>query len=411
MKLTGPFWQIVTMDKLPVKGPLNDDQLEIISDGGILSDHGKIIAIGDFTELASQIDRSTTEIEWIHGNHVALPGLIDCHTHICYAGSRANDYALRLAGKTYLEIAEAGGGIWNTVQKTREASQEELSRITTKHADVMLKDGITTIEVKSGYGLSVAEELKMLKAIQSSETKADLIETCLAAHIRPKDFSGSNKAYLEVLTKELLPEIKRQELSRRVDIFIEKTAFSADEAKPYLNAAKDLGFDIVVHGDQFSLGGSLLAVDLKARSVDHLEASDEKAIALLGKSDVTATVLPGASLGLGLPFAPVRKLLSAGASLAIASDWNPGSAPMGDLLIQAAILGAYEKLTVTETLAGITCRAAHALGLNDRGILKEGNMADFIAFSINDYREIIYRQGKLKPDFVWKNGNKLTFEN
>ncbi|MFB6319154.1 imidazolonepropionase [Saccharicrinis sp. FJH54] len=411
MKLTGPFRQIVTMDKLPVKGPLNDDQLEIISDGGILSDHGKIIAIGDFTELASQIDRSTTEIEWVHGNHVAFPGLIDCHTHICYVGSRANDYALRLAGKTYLEIAEAGGGIWNTVQKTREASQEELSRITTKHADVMFKDGITTIEVKSGYGLSVAGELKMLKAIQSSDTKADLIATCLAAHIKPKDFSGSNKAYLEVLAKELLPEIKRLELSRRADIFIEKTAFSADEAKPYLNAAKNLGFDIVVHGDQFSLGGSLLAVDMKAKSVDHLEASDEKVISQLGKSDVTATVLPGASIGLGLPFAPARKLLNAGASLAIASDWNPGSAPMGDLLIQAAILGAYEKLTVTETLAGITCRAAHALGLNDRGIMKEGNMADFIAFSINDYREIIYRQGKLKPDFVWKNGNKLTFEN
>ncbi|MFB6342599.1 imidazolonepropionase [Saccharicrinis sp. FJH62] len=411
MKLTGPFRQIITMDKLPVKGPLNDDQLEIIPDGGILSDKGKIIAIGDFTELAAQIDRSTTEIEWIHGNHVALPGLIDCHTHICYAGSRANDFALRLAGKTYLEIAEAGGGIWNTVQKTREASQEELSRITTKHADVMLKDGITTIEVKSGYGLSVDQELKILKAIQSSDTKADLLATCLAAHIRPKDFSGSNEAYLKVLAKELLPEIKNQELSQRVDIFIEKTAFSADEARSYLNAAKDLGFDIVVHGDQFSLGGSLLAVDLNARSVDHLEASDDKVISMIGKSEVSATVLPGASIGLGLPFAPARKLLNAGASLAIASDWNPGSAPMGDLLIQASILSSYEKLSVTETLAGITCRAAHALGLDDRGILKEGNKADIIAFSINDYREIIYRQGKLKPDFVWKNGNKLTFEN
>lgn len=411
MKLTGPFKQVLTMRKLPLKGPLNDQQLEVITDGGILSEEGKIIAVGNFSDLAGSVKTHNTEIEWIHDALVVIPGLIDVHTHICFAGSRAGDYALGLAGKSYLEIANAGGGIWDTVQKTRAASEEELNRITSKHANSMLQDGITTIEVKSGYGLTVKDELKMLNAIKRANTQADLIPTCLAAHIKPIDFKGSNTEYLNHVIRELLPEIRKKALAKRVDIFVEKTAFTVEEARPYLQQARDLGFDIVIHGDQFTTGGSTLAAELHVKSVDHLEAIDEKAIKELGKSDVTAVVLPGASLGLGVPFAPARKLLDAGASLAIASDWNPGSAPMGDLLIQAAILGAHEKLTVAETLAGITCRAASALGLSDRGSIDKQNLADFIAFKTHDFNEIIYRQGKLKPVLVWKNGQKLTFEN
>lgn len=411
MKLTGPFKQILTMQNLPLKGPLHDQQLEVIADGGILSDQGKIIAVGNFSELAGSVKNHNTEIEWIHEPLVALPGLIDCHTHICFAGSRAGDYAQRLAGKSYLEIADAGGGIWDTVQKTRAASEDELRRITTEHANRMLQDGITTIEVKSGYGLTVKDELKMLRAINGADTQAELIPTCLAAHIKPKDFKGSNTEYLNNVVRELLPEINKNNLAKRVDIFVEESVFTVDEARQYLQKASEAGFDILIHGDQFTTGGSTLATELYAKSVDHLEASDDKIINALGKSDVAAVVLPGASLGLGVPFAPARQLLNAGASLAIASDWNPGSAPMGDLLIQAAILGAHEKLTVAETLAGITCRAANALGLNYRGSIKEDNLADFIAFKTADYRDIIYRQGKLKPEMVWKNGQKLTFEN
>jgi len=404
MTLTGPFKQLLTMDHLPERGHLSDEQLEIIPDGGILHYEGRIVAVGNFRELKQQF--KTAIIEWIEGDYVALPGMIDVHTHICWAGSRAKDYALRLSGKTYLEIAAAGGGIWDTVQKTRNASIEELDELTALRADRLLAQGVTTIEVKSGYGLSVEQELKMLDAIALADkkTKADLVPTCMAAHILPKDFDGNEEAYLQQITKILLPEIKKRKLANRVDIFVEKSAFSVDAAKIYLSQAKEMGFDIVLHGDQFSVGAAALSNDMQALSIDHLEAADENEIKLLAKGNVIPVVLPGASIGLGEPFAPAHKLLDAGTSLVIASDWNPGSAPMGNLLTTAAILGAYEKLTMAEVWAAITCRAALALNKTDRGILKAGNLADIIAFKTNDYKEILYQQGQLKVEKVWKNG-------
>ncbi|MFA9393011.1 MAG: imidazolonepropionase [Prolixibacteraceae bacterium] len=404
MKLIGPFTQILTMDHLPLKGALLDDQLEMISNGGILIDDEKIIEMGEFPLLEQKAHQQNIPIERTEGELVAIPGLIDAHTHLCWAGSRANDYAKRLSGKSYLEIANEGGGIWSTVLKTREATLDELSELTALRANQMLSEGVCTIEVKSGYGLTVENELKMLWAIKKAYTEADLIATCLAAHMCPKDFDGWNLVYLERIIHELLPKVIEEDLANRVDIFVEESAFNVNEAGIYLQEAKALGFDLVIHGDQFTVGGSQLAMNLGAISVDHLEVVDEETIALLGQSNVVATVLPGASLGLGIPFAPARKLLDTGVCLAIASDWNPGSAPNGDLLMQAALLGVYEKLTMAETLAGITFRAAKALNLNDRGILKNGNLADIAAFPCNDFREIIYRQGKLKPAKVWKKG-------
>ena len=336
-----------------------------------------------------------------------MPGLIDAHTHICWAGSRSNDYAMRLAGKSYLEIANAGGGIWSTVQSTRAASLDELTEITRIHADKMSRDGVTTIEVKSGYGLTTSDELKILEAIQKAnqKTAADLIPTCLAAHMCPRDYEGSKSKYLMDMAVQLLPVVKEKRLSDRVDIFIEDTAFTPEEARPYLETAKRLGFKLVIHGDQFSLGGSDIAIQTGAFSVDHLETSGDTEIQLLAKSKIIPVVLPGSSIGLGEAFAPARKILDAGASLVIASDWNPGSAPMGDLLIQAAILGIYEKLSIVEILAGVTFRAAAALDLQDRGILKKGYLADIIAFELNDYRDIFHNQGKIKPSTIWKKGS------
>ena len=393
------------MDNLPEKGKLSDDQMEIIPDGGILHQNGKIIAVGAFEKLKMQYNPTT--IERLEGNYVGLPGMIDAHTHICWAGSRANDYALRLSGKSYLEIAETGGGIWNTVQKTREASITELAELTAQRAKKLVEQGVTTIEVKSGYGLSVEQELKILEAIKLADknSDADLIPTCLAAHILPKDFDGTETEYLQHIISKLLPEVLKRKLANRVDIFVEKNAFSVQAAKTYLLKAKELGFDIVLHGDQFSVGSALLANETSTLSIDHLEAANEQEIAILAKGNVIPVVLPGASLGLGEPFAPARKLLDAGTSLVIASDWNPGSAPMGNLLVQAAILGAAEKLTMTEVWAALTCRAAKALNKTDRGILKSGNIADIIAFKTDDYKEILYQQGQLKPEKVWKNGD------
>ena len=410
MTLTGPFKQILTMDNLPEKGKLSDDQMEIIPDGGILHQDGKIIAVGAFEKLKMQYNPTT--IERLEGNYVGLPGMIDAHTHICWAGSRANDYALRLSGKSYLEIAETGGGIWNTVQKTREASINELTELTAQRAKKLVEQGVTTIEVKSGYGLSVEQELKILEAIKLADknSDADLIPTCLAAHILPKDFDGTETEYLQHIISKLLPEVLKRKLANRVDIFVEKNAFSVQAAKTYLLKAKELGFDIVLHGDQFSVGSALLANETSTLSIDHLEAANEQEIAILAKGNVIPVVLPGASLGLGEPFAPARKLLDAGTSLVIASDWNPGSAPMGNLLVQAAIIGAAEKLTMTEVWAALTCRAAKALNKTDRGILKSGNIADMIAFKTDDYKEILYQQGQLKPEKVWKNGDPKSLK-
>lgn len=404
MKLIGPFKQMLTMDRLPDKGSLSDDQLQIIPDGGIMISEGKIKMVGDFLELKNQSNPST--IEYLEEEYVALPGMIDVHTHICWMGSRANDYAMRLSGKTYLEIAATGGGIWDTVTKTRSASLQKLAEITSQRATMLLKQGTTTIEVKSGYGLSVDEELKILEsiALANHNTEAELIATCLAAHIIPKDFKESEAEYLELILKELLPEVIKRSLAKRIDIFVEQGAFSIDEAKKYLLKAKEIGFDRVVHGDQFTTGVASLANEVGALSVDHLEAADDKEISMLAQGNTIPVVLPGASLGLGEPFAPARKLLDAGTSLVIASDWNPGSAPMGNLLAQAAILGAAQKLTMAETWAAVTCRAAKALNKSDRGILKSGNLADIIAFKASNYKEILYHQGQLRPRKVWKKG-------
>jgi imidazolonepropionase len=407
LKLIGPFSQLLTMDGLPNKGPLSDDQLEIVDHAGILINNGVIEAVGTFREMKSL----TSDVEPVVGDHVIIPGLIDVHTHLCWSGSRAGDYAMRLSGFSYLDIASRGGGIWSTVTNTREATMAELAGFTAGRAERLLHQGITTVEVKSGYGLHVDAEWKMLNAIHRANdiTRVDLVPTCLAAHIKPMDFAGSSREYLDYLVRDLLPKIRTEQLSHRVDIYVDEGAFNPKDALHYLSGAKEMGFDVVVHADQFKPGGSHLAVEVGALSADHLEASSDEDIAMLAGSDVIPVALPGASLGLGMNFAPARKLLDAGAPLVIASDWNPGSAPMGNLLMQAAVLGAYEKLTMAETLSAITYRAANALRLPDRGALKPGLMADFIAFPCRDYREILYNQGGMGPGMVWKRGRRVIY--
>lgn len=403
-KLIGPFYQLLTMAKLPERGSLQDEQLEIISNGAIVVENDNIISIGTWESLKTAYPKAVKEE--IQQPMVALPGFVDAHTHICSAGNRATDYAMRLSGKSYLDIAEAGGGIWHTVTATRNATEEELTALTKERAKAQLKEGITTCEVKSGYGLSIESELKMLRAIQNADKSLpiDLIGTCLAAHMKPKDFKGTGSAYLTQMAEELLPKVWKEGLARRADIFVEKSAFSVEEALVYLQKAKEIGFEITIHGDQFTTGGSQLAIDIGAVSVDHLEASGEKEVAAIAAGNLTAIALPGASIGLGDRFTPARAILDQGGKLAIASDWNPGSAPMGKLLVQAAILGTYEHLTMAETLAGLTIRAASALHLDDRGILEENKLADIIAFPCKDFREILYRQGAILPQKIWKRG-------
>lgn len=406
--LIGPFAQLLTLRDLPLKGALRDDQLEVISDAGMWVVDGKVKEVNTYADLRLKIDANVNLVE-LDGTQVCLPSFVDCHTHILFGGTRADDFAMRNAGSSYLEIAAKGGGIWSTVRHTRALTSAEQVDGIVDRANALLKQGITTIEVKSGYGLSVEEELKSLRSIALANQKAqvDLVSTCLAAHMLPKDYEGSAEEYLEEIATVLFPILKDEGLTTRIDAFIEQSAFSAAQIEPYFKAAKDFGFDITVHGDQFTCSGSQVAVDFEAVSVDHLEVSTDKEVALLANSNVVAVALPAASLGLGCSFTPARKLLDAGASLAIATDWNPGSAPMGSLITSASILATVEKLSNAEVLAAITFRAAKALNLEDRGRLEEGMLADFLVYNTSNYQEITYGQGRLQPQAVWKNGVEI----
>ena len=411
MKLLGPFKQIVTLNNLPLRGKISDEQLEIIENGGILiNSENKIEEIGNFEDIANKTMQSFSNSPTLQfSNSVVLPAFIGCHTHICFGGNRANDFAMRDAGKTYLEIAEKGGGIWSSVQHTRNASESELLEKLLERINSLISLGITTIEIKSGYGLNVESELKMLRVIKKAQekTKATLVPTCLSAHLKPKDFDGTSEEYLQYVLDEILPKVKQENLAKRVDIFIEKSAFQPKESQNFLQKAKELGFEITVHADQFTAGSSRIAVEVGASSADHLEATIDEDIEFLANSETVAVALPGASIGLGEPFAPARKILDKNGILAIASDWNPGSAPNGNLILQASILATYQKLSTAEVLAGITFRAAKALNLQDRGILKKGMKADFVVYETDNFQNILYNQGSLVASEVYIDGEKI----
>lgn len=404
VQLYGPFSQILTMAGLPQSGPIKDSQLEIIHDGGIRVSNGMIIEIGNY----STIKKGSDELYEVTENAVVIPGLIDAHTHICWAGSRANDYSLRLQGISYQEIAASGGGILDTVRATRKATKNELNLLMKERVKIHVQRGVTTCEVKSGYGLSFEDEIKILEVINevNRELPSSLIPTCLAAHTCPPEYR-STKEYLQILKEQLLPKIKQEKLCNRIDIFIEEGAFSCEESQEYLSYAKELGFTLCTHADQFHTGGSEVATKVQALSADHLEVTTEKECVLLKESKVIPIVLPGASIGLGIPFAPARMLLDHDLPLVIASDWNPGSAPQGNLLMQASLIGAYEKLSLAETLAAITSRACLALELSDRGTLEKNKRADFIIFPTNNYQDILYYQGSMLPVEIVINGKKI----
>ena len=388
------------MVNLPERGAISDNSLEIIDDGGVVIEDGKIIEVGDFLSLS----KNNLDVREITYPCVLLPGFIDSHTHVCHYGNRSDEYAKRNSGISYQQILEEGGGIHNTMNSTSNSTDEQLTDDTLNRLKRHFQEGVLTCEVKSGYAPNLEDEVRMLRIINEidSSNDIDLIPTCLAAHVTPKKYESSKK-YLDSIINDLLPIIKEENLSNRVDIFIEEKAFSITEASNFLEKIKS-DFYITAHANQFTSGGLKVGVDNGAVSVDHLEVITDQEIDYLSKSDTTGVVLPGCSLGLGIPFAPARKLLDYNCKVSIASDWNPGSAPMGDLLMQASLLGSTEKLSNAEVLAGITCRAANALSLEDRGSLENGKIADMIGFKTNDFRDILYNQGKLKPSFICKRG-------
>lgn len=416
-RLIGPFTQALTLEGLGLYGALPDEQLKVIHNAGVIVKGTQIERIETWNTLFAYAQNENIAVERIESFFESkgqscpkaltlTPGLIDAHTHICYAGSRARDYADRLNGVSYETIAQRGGGIRDTMRHTRLASEDELVELNQKRLHTLLNRGVTTVEIKSGYGLSVQDELKQLRAIKrlGQAGLSRVVPTCLAAHVLPPEFQGQHESYLQEILQKLLPLVKEENLAKRIDAFIEPSAFPVDVARTYLQQAKAMGFQLTIHADQFSTGGAQLAAELKAQSADHLEASRREDLLALQQAKVSAVALPGASLGLGIAYTPAREALDLGLSLAIASDWNPGSAPMGHLLLQASVLGAAEKLSAAEVWAGITSRAAHALGLNGIGQLSQGFSADMLAFEADDYREILYQQGMLNPQLIWTQG-------
>ena len=399
-RLIGPFSQIITMSNLPLKGAITDEKLEIIENGGVIIDGDKILEVGKFSDL----DKKEKNIFEIDFQSVLVPGFIDCHTHICHYGSRSEEYSKRNAGMSYQQILSEGGGIHNTMTATENASDEELERVTISRLDRHFNEGVLTCEIKSGYGPDLDQEVRLLNIINkiNKNHAMGIIPTCLAAHVTPKIYNSSSE-YLNKIIEELIPVLEKKKLTNRIDIFIEEKAFSVSESLDYLSQLKNK-FDITVHANQFSSGGVKVGVDCGAKSVDHLEVIDDNEIRYLSNSNTSAVVLPGCSLGLGIPFAPARKLLDNNCKLSIATDWNPGSAPMGDLLQQSSLLGSIEKLSSAEVFSAITYRSADALGLNDRGKIEKEKLADFIGFKTDNYRDILYNQGKLKPSFICKRG-------
>ena len=372
-----------------VEAPLRGSdlgQLKIVEDAYVLCRDGRIAAVGPMRELGAPADGDVVEVDG--RGRSAIPGLVDCHTHACFAGDRTPEFELRASGATYEELHAAGGGIVSTVRATRAAGEEALHAAVVRHRGWMRAHGTTTFESKSGYGLDHDTELAQLRAVAA----AGGVPTWLGAHAVPPEFEDAD-AYLDFALTEVLPEAAL--LAEAADVFLERGAFDASQARRYLTACLDAGLVLRLHADQFTeAGGIELAVELGARSVDHLEATGDAGVRLLAESDVTAVLLPVAALSLGRPMPPGRALVEAGAAVALATDFNPGSAFCESLPIVCSLAVTQIGLTPAEALTACTVNAAHVLGRADRiGRIAPGYDADLVLLDAPDWRYLAYHLG------------------
>jgi imidazolonepropionase len=360
-------------------------RVEIIQSAYVLCEDGRIAEVGRMSDLGPL----EGDVEEIDGSGMcALPGLVDCHTHACFAGDRAHEFELRSRGASYEELHAAGGGILSTVEATRAAGEAGLREAVRRHREWMLHAGTTTFEAKSGYGLDLETELASLRAIVAEGG----IPTWLGAHAVPPEFAGAD-AYLDFALTEVLPEAAQ--LAEAADVFLERGAFTADQARRYLDACRDAGLALRLHGDQFSEQGAIpLAIELGARSVDHLEATSEDGVRALAESDVLGVLLPVAALVLGRPMPPGRRLVDAGAAVALATDLNPGSAFCESLPLVMSLACTQIGLSPGEALSAVTVNAAQVLGRADRiGRLAPGYDADITLLAAPDWRHVAYHVG------------------
>ncbi|HEX4312018.1 MAG TPA: imidazolonepropionase [Acidobacteriaceae bacterium] len=343
------------------------------------------------------------------GNRAVVPGLVDPHTHSVWAGDRLADFDARISGVPYEKILASGGGIWSTIHATAAASSDVLLALAKPRIEALLRSGATTIEVKSGYGFSLYAELAMLRVVRalSSTTPARIVATLLI-HVPPKD-SSRRTGYLSEVCQTLIPEVARQKLADAVDVFVEKEAWSAAEAQQIFVSARQHGLPIKLHTEQFNrVGGLELGLRIGALSVDHLEACSAEQVATMTGSSTIATILPGVSLHLGLPPAPGRALIDAGAAVAVGTDLNPGSSPLFSPAAALALAVRLNGLTAQEALVAGTVNAASALGLHDAGRIEPGLPANFLVLNGSDWRDLVYTLGNNPVREVWIRGEKVA---
>ena len=377
--------------------------LKTVEQAAIAISAGVIVWTGKESEW-----KGDTEAVVDAGGRAVVPGLVDPHTHAVWAGDRLADFDARTSGSTYEEILAAGGGIRSTIRATAATSRDDLVALAKPRIDSLIASGATTIEVKSGYGFTTEAELAMLEAIQSLSaiTPARIIPTLLI-HIPPAT-AAERSTYLEQVCDELFPEVTRRKLATAVDIFVEKEAWRVAEAEMLFHLARQYGLAIKLHSDQFHcIGGLELGVRLSALSVDHLEASGPEQIARIASSSTIATILPGVSLHLGIPSAPGRKLIDAGAAVAVGTDLNPGSSPLFSTSEALALSVRLNGLTAKEALVAGTVNAACALGIKNAGRLETGCPADFLVLHTNDWRDLVYTLGANPVRDVWIGGKRV----
>lgn len=380
----------------------------LIRNAALVWQDREIVWVGPASQVPAQYAAEKV-IDCMGG--LLIPGLIDCHTHLCFGGWRENEFELRLAGASYQQIAQAGGGIRSTVAATRRASQGELLRSTLQHLDRMQQLGVTTVECKSGYGLDLTNEMKQLEVYRQADMKhaLDLIPTFLGAHTIPPEFAGNRSGYVTLLCEELLPRVAAEGLARFCDIFVEEGAFTCDEARHILSVARRFGLKLKVHADQLSdQGAAALAAEMNATSAEHLEYVNDQGIAAMADAGVVAVSLPLASLYLSERQTPSRKLLDAGVAVAVATDFNPGSSPSYHLPLAMALACLQQSMTPQEVLMGVTRIAAKALDLQDEiGSLKAGYRADITLIDAPNLNHWLYHFRDNACRAVIKNGQWL----
>jgi imidazolonepropionase len=387
--------------------------LGLIEGGWVASEAGRIVFVGTESGFRANV-RAADDAQWIDASgRVAMPGFVDSHTHLPFAGNREQEFGLRLQGRTYQELAAKGMGIQTTVRATRTASREDLGALCLRRLDEMLLAGTTTVEAKSGYGLNVDDELKQLEVLRDLGPlhPVDVVPTFMGAHEIPPEFSYRREEYIDLLIRVLIPEVRRRNLAEFFDVFCEQGVFSLDETAALIRAAKEAGFKVKVHADEFvPLGGAELAVRLGAVSAEHLINISDEGIRKLAAGRTAAVLLPGVSFFLMLDNrAPARRLIDAGAVVALATDFNPGSSHLSSMLL-ALQLGVFTlRMSVEEAINACTVNAAFAIDRhNEVGSLEPGKKMDLLLLDADDYISLAYEPGKNPVRLVLKNGKTVV---